>query len=390
MAKKLKIFVLVFVVALSLGLLAACAHNEYTLKYAAGEGGGVTGETEQVVKEGEDGSTVTAVADFGYKFVKWSDGVTTAERTDRQVDGDVTVTAEFEFDNMTVMNHLAEQVAEKMFDFTMAPQDMQEDIFIGSSEIANESHRLRNETYTVLELLEGICDKNELMINTIYEYEITLGEFTYNGKLQCKYYSGDSYRIYLTLEGEGVLLSNSQDKLIFVIYIKIDQNFAINYLDYVFLYIYNEIVIIEPQVIGPYAGRFDFNDTSLMLGNIQCDKQELINYAAKFISDISTLIDKNVVTSQLNFNVENYYWSYWINTGEGYKLAIENNDRQYTFENAFGGAFFYGQAPTITCVPDEGYRFVMWSDGVTSPTRTDVKPTDGNTLTLYAIVEKIN
>ena len=58
MAKKLKIFVLVFVVALSLGLLAACAHNEYTLKYAAGEGGSVTGETEQVVQEGKDGSTV--------------------------------------------------------------------------------------------------------------------------------------------------------------------------------------------------------------------------------------------------------------------------------------------------------------------------------------------
>lgn len=58
MAKKLKIFVLVFVVALSLGLLAACAPNEYTLKYAAGEGGSVTGETEQVVQEGKDGSTV--------------------------------------------------------------------------------------------------------------------------------------------------------------------------------------------------------------------------------------------------------------------------------------------------------------------------------------------
>ena len=58
MAKKLKIFVLVFVVALSLGLLAACAPNEYTLKYAPGGGGGVAGETEQVVQEGKDGSTV--------------------------------------------------------------------------------------------------------------------------------------------------------------------------------------------------------------------------------------------------------------------------------------------------------------------------------------------
>lgn len=390
MAKKLKIFVLVFVVALSLGLLAACAHNEYTLKYAAGEGGGVTGETEQVVKEGEDGSTVTAVADFGYKFVKWSDGVTTAERTDREVSEDITVTAEFEFDNMTVMNHLAEQVAEKMFDFTMAPQDMQEDIFIGNSE-NNKQYTLRNETYTTLELLEGICDRNELTVDTIYEYEIAMGEFTYNGKLQCKYYSGDSYRIYLTLEEEA-LLPNPLTQLIFVIYINIGQEFTINYLDYVVLF-YNvdNGIIIEPQAgVGPYAGRFNFNNMLLMQGNVQCDKQELINYAEKFIDDILELIDKNVITTQLNLDMENHFWSYWVNTGEGYKLSVDKNGIQYTFENSFGGAFFYGQAPTITCVPDEGYRFVRWSDGVTSPTRTDVKPTDGNTLTLYAIVEKIN
>ena len=390
MAKKLKIFVLVFVVALSLGLLAACAHNEYTLKYAAGEGGGVTGKTEQVVKEGEDGSTVTAVADFGYKFVKWSDGVTTAERTDREVSGDITVTAEFEFDNMTVMNHLINQMREKCFDFTMASSDKQEDIFIGNSE-NNKQYTLRNETYTTLELLEGICDRNELTVDTIYEYEIAMGEFTYNGKLQCKYYSGDSYRIYLTLEEEA-LLPNPLTQLIFVIYINIGQEFTINYLDYVVLF-YNvdNGIIIEPQAgVGPYAGRFNFNNMLLMQGNVQCDKQELINYAEKFIDDILELIDKNVITTQLNLDMENHFWSYWVNTGEGYKLSVDKNGIQYMFENSFGGAFFYGQAPTITCVPDEEYRFVMWSDGVTSPTRTDVKPTDGNTLTLYAIVEKIN
>lgn len=390
MAKKLKIFVLVFVVALSLGLLVACAHNEYTLKYAAGEGGGVTGKTEQVVKEGEDGSTVTAVADFGYKFVKWSDGVTTAERTDREVSGDITVTAEFEFDNMTVMNHLINQMREKCFDFTMASSDKQEDIFIGNSE-NNKQYTLRNETYTTLELLEGICDRNELTVDTIYEYEIAMGEFTYNGKLQCKYYSGDSYRIYLTLEEEA-LLPNPLTQLIFVIYINIGQEFTINYLDYVVLF-YNvdNGIIIEPQAgVGPYAGRFNFNNMLLMQGNVQCDKQELINYAEKFIDDILELIDKNVITTQLNLDMENHFWSYWVNTGEGYKLSVDKNGIQYMFENSFGGAFFYGQAPTITCVPDEGYRFVMWSDGVASPTRTDVKPTDGNRLTLYAIVEKIN
>lgn len=388
--KKIKILVLTFIVFLSLGLLAACAPNEYTLKYAASAGGSVTGKTEQVVEESKDGSTVVAVADFGYTFVKWSDGVTTAERTDKHVDGNVTVTAEFEFDNMTVMNHLINQMREKCFDFTMASSDKQEDIFIGNSE-NNKQYTLRNETYTTLELLEGICDRNELTVDTIYEYEIAMGEFTYNGKLQCKYYSGDSYRIYLTLEEEA-LLPNPLTQLIFVIYINIGQEFTINYLDYVVLF-YNvdNGIIIEPQAgVGPYAGRFNFNNMLLMQGNVQCDKQELINYAEKFIDDILELIDKNVITTQLNLDMENHFWSYWVNTGEGYKLSVDKNGIQYMFENSFGGAFFYGNAPTITCVPDDGYQFVMWSDGVISPMRTDVKPTDGNTLILYAIVEKIN
>ena len=119
-------------------------------------------------------------------------------------------------------------------------------------------------------------------------------------------------------------------------------------------------------------------------------EEELMNYIVKFIDDISMFISESSPASPLNCDFETDLWSYWVRGGDRYKLSVENNGIQYTFENAFGGAFFYGQAPTITCVPDEEYRFVMWSDGVTSPTRTDVKPTDGNTLTLYAIVEKIN
>jgi hypothetical protein len=38
---------------------------------------------------------VTAVPDPGYHFVKWSDGVTAAERTDANVTKDISVTAVF-------------------------------------------------------------------------------------------------------------------------------------------------------------------------------------------------------------------------------------------------------------------------------------------------------
>ena len=69
--------------------------KKVTLTYTADEGGKIEGEAVQKVTKGTDGTEVTAVADEGYEFVKWSDGVTTAKRTDKNVQENLSVTAEF-------------------------------------------------------------------------------------------------------------------------------------------------------------------------------------------------------------------------------------------------------------------------------------------------------
>ncbi|WP_230457829.1 hypothetical protein [Alcanivorax sp. VBW004] len=69
--------------------------NEYSLTYLAGAGGSVTGNSTQVVAHGGDGAVVAAVPDSGYRFIQWSDGVTTTNRTDTDVQSDLQVTAEF-------------------------------------------------------------------------------------------------------------------------------------------------------------------------------------------------------------------------------------------------------------------------------------------------------
>ena len=68
----------------------------YSLTYTAGEGGSIQGATIQSVPAGEDGTAVTAVPNEGYAFVRWSDGVTTATRTDTDINSDINVTAEFD------------------------------------------------------------------------------------------------------------------------------------------------------------------------------------------------------------------------------------------------------------------------------------------------------
>ena len=80
---------------------AQFATISYTLIYTASEGGSISGQATQTVQHGGSGIEVEAVPNAGYRFVKWSDGRTTAKRTDSNVQGNLTVTAEFEKSNTT-------------------------------------------------------------------------------------------------------------------------------------------------------------------------------------------------------------------------------------------------------------------------------------------------
>lgn len=68
----------------------------YTITYRAGQHGSLSGDTVQSVEQGKDGTPVEAIPAAGCRFVQWSDGKTDNPRTEHNVQGDLTVTAEFE------------------------------------------------------------------------------------------------------------------------------------------------------------------------------------------------------------------------------------------------------------------------------------------------------
>ena len=85
----------------NLSVTASFAINTYTLTYTAGANGSISGTSPQTVNDGGSGSAVTAVADAGYHFTSWSDGVLTASRTDSNVHANLNVTASFAIDTTT-------------------------------------------------------------------------------------------------------------------------------------------------------------------------------------------------------------------------------------------------------------------------------------------------
>ena|GEM_PF-2218974 len=78
----------------------------HAVTYLALDGGSIYGLTEQTIRDGQNATTVTAIADTGFVFVNWSDGVSTPTRHDTNVTARITVIAIFDYAVFEV-NYLA-------------------------------------------------------------------------------------------------------------------------------------------------------------------------------------------------------------------------------------------------------------------------------------------
>ncbi len=67
----------------------------FTVSYIVGEGGYLEGDEDQVVLKGSDTERILAVADDGYMFDSWSDGIKTISRADANVQEDLIIEAIF-------------------------------------------------------------------------------------------------------------------------------------------------------------------------------------------------------------------------------------------------------------------------------------------------------
>lgn len=102
--KKIRIAAIMAAIAVCCISLCACdpdpppepMKTEYTLTYTVESGGKIFGASVQTIEEGGDGTIVTASAENGYRFVKWSDGLEANSRTDTNITESKTYTAIFE------------------------------------------------------------------------------------------------------------------------------------------------------------------------------------------------------------------------------------------------------------------------------------------------------
>ncbi len=103
----------------------------FGLTYEAGEGGSIAGASSQTVGYWEQGEPVTAMPDHGYKFMQWSDGKTSATRTDDGLRRDTEITAEFELVFKTYTFNYNKETSEFSWSYQTSDDAPSIDLYVG-------------------------------------------------------------------------------------------------------------------------------------------------------------------------------------------------------------------------------------------------------------------
>ena len=349
-----------------LSVTAEFALNEYTLNYSAGAGGSITGESEQTVSHGSNGSTVTAVADTGYTFVQWNDGVTTAERTDTDVQGDLSVVAEFELNEYSLsytagtgggLTGETEQVVDHGSDGTTVTA-------------------VPDTGYTFIQWSDGVTTAERMDTGVDSDLSVT-AEFSLN-----------EYTLIYTA-GEGGSITGEVEQ-------------TVNHGDD------GSAVTAEPETGYSFEGWSDGVETPERTDtNVQGDlsvtaefslNEYSVTYSAGPGGSVSGPVDQTVshgsdaesVAAEPDTGYHFVQWSDGVTTAErmdtelqadlSVTAVFELNEYTLNYSAGTGGSItgateqtvnHGSDGSTVAAEADTGYTFVQWSDGVTTAERTD-------------------
>lgn len=138
--------------------------SKIKIEYFTGDGGYIEGDSYQEVAAGESGATVRAVANEGYHFLSWDDGVLSETRSERSVSQNKTIRALFERNSYTV----AFQRADGRWD--------EQTVLYGDPAVppASDTWKMRNYGYKFLRWDESVAGElssvtRDLLVRGEYE-----------------------------------------------------------------------------------------------------------------------------------------------------------------------------------------------------------------------------
>ena len=283
----------------------------FSVVYSATDGGSIDGDVCQTVKSGASGDSVTAVAQHGYEFVEWSDGVKTATRQDTDIQRNKSITAIFQKKNYSV-TYLT---------------NGDDGVLVGATEQtvkhgANASAvtaQPKNECYFV-EWSDGV--KTAIRQDTDIQEDKSITAIFH------KYY----WLRYVSYDSDGGMISGDEFQ-----YIKHGES--------------GSTVTAIPKE-GYEFVRWSDGETEQQRKDDNITKN--ITYTAYF--------------TRKKFKVE------YKQSKGGWISCIQYRGMHTDYGE---------QSSTVRAVPNKGYVFVEWSDGLTTPERTEYNVKSDMTFTAY-------
>ena len=354
--------------------------TSYTVEYKAGEGGTIDGKTFQILEKGDKSSSVTAVADEGYVFNCWSDGVTTATRSDKPTEN-MSVTAYFvkvgaevftiKYEagiGGTIVGSLVQRVeAEISTEKVIAIAQRGYKFVAWSDGLTNpERTDIATEDTTFTAIFEALPE-----INVIYN----VGEGGYlNGETTQLIYLGETTTAVTVYAKTGYRFIGWSDGS--TVIERTDTPEA----DFEVTALFELIPTFEVKYLAGVGGSITGESTQYVVVDGTTTKVTAIaSRGFKFVSwsdGVLTAERTDVVTSDLEITAQfealpSYTITYSCNAGG----VINGTLSQTMYEGESYDAVF--------AIPNEGYAFESWSDGVTTAKRTDVATMDRDVVAIF-------
>ncbi len=342
---------------------------QHTLTYLAGENGSISGPTPQTVNEGFDGAQVTAVAETGYHFVDWSDGRTDNPRTDTAVTAPVNVTANFEINLYSLAYTAGEHGS--------VSGDLSQTVSYGGNGTAVTAEPATG--YHFVDWSDGVTDNPRTDLNVIADISVTanfaINTYTLlysagsNGTI-----AGDTPQI-VTHGSDGAQVTAVPDPHYhFVEWSdgrtdnpRIDTNvtadLAVEAFFAIDTFTLEYLADLGGYIDGVTSQTVEYGQDGTLVTAIPDS-----GYRFGEWSDGYLLADRMDTLNTQNLTVTAGFIKVWnLNYTAGEHGSLEGETAQIVDEGTDG-------AP-VTAVPDYGYHFSTWDDGITDNPRVDLNIT---------------
>jgi hypothetical protein len=355
-------------VTADLAVTATFAINQYTLSYTATEGGAIEEASEQTVKHGADGTPVDAVAAEHYHFEGWSDGVTTPQRTDRNVTADLSLTATFAIDqysltyaagkNGTIEGEKSQTVAYGGAGATVTAKPVDGYRFVSWSDGLTTAKRTDSNVTGDLSVeasfslnkytLTYTAGKNGSIDGISPQTVIHGGDGTLVTAVPAEHYHFGGW-------SDGVGTASRIDRMVHGD-ISVTANFAID--QYTLSYDAGKNGTIK----GTATQKIDYGGSGSPVTAVPAEGYHFLNWSDGVAT--AKRIDSKVTADfavTANFALNQYTLTYTAGdhgTIEGVSPQTVNHG---------------GDGSQVTAVAEKGYHFDSWSDGVTTAQRQDSK-----------------